>query len=520
MKKKRSFFRYWHPFILAIYPTFFLYGKNVHQVTGSSLIKPLIMSLGITLLISLCVNLMIKNQDKGALLTSLFVVLFFSYGHIYHLISYLPHLYLLFIFLVLLFSGTFLIIRSNKGLPNWNRVANLMAIILIATAILQIANAKISYTGNPLNLKLSPPVKGEKTWQNPRDIYYIILDGYAREDVLRDMYQFDNHHFISELENLGFYVAKKSLANYSQSLLSITSSLNMNYLERLAASIGKTSRNRLALKSKLLNNRLFAFLKTAGYSIISFANGYSLTELRGVDTFLSPPNTTTTNDFHQLILNTTPYIALPHLKALNQNGQSSIPSRHQYHANYIRYALKKAPLVASHTGAKFTFIHLLVPHPPFIFNANGTLNQQSLKYPFSFNDGDHIHRYIKDKTFDYRAGYLQQLDFINRKILLAIRKIIKNSARRPIIILQSDHGPGSQLRWQSMEDSNLKERMAILNCYLFPQRNHEVFYNTITPVNSFRLLLNQYFNQKLPLLPDRSFFSLWSRPFHFLPYIK
>ena len=71
----------------------------------------------------------------------------------------------------------------------------------------------------------------EKNNISPPDIYYIILDAYGRSDVLQTTYGIDNSVFLSQLQELGFYVAECSMSNYAQTELSLSSSLNLNYLQ-------------------------------------------------------------------------------------------------------------------------------------------------------------------------------------------------------------------------------------------------------------------------------------------------
>jgi hypothetical protein len=58
--------------------------------------------------------------------------------------------------------------------------------------------------------------------------------------------------------------------------------------------------------------------------------------------------------------------------------------------------------------------------------------------------------------------------------------------------------------------------MSILNAYYFPGIHSNSLYASITPVNSFRLLLSEYFGMNLPLLPDQSYFSTESKPYNFI----
>ena len=58
--------------------------------------------------------------------------------------------------------------------------------------------------------------------------------------------------------------------------------------------------------------------------------------------------------------------------------------------------------------------------------------------------------------------------------------------------------------------------MKNLNSYYFPDQNYDLLYPTITPVNTFRVILDQYFNQKLSLLEDRSLFSAYDVPYNYI----
>lgn len=59
--------------------------------------------------------------------------------------------------------------------------------------------------------------------------------------------------------------------------------------------------------------------------------------------------------------------------------------------------------------------------------------------------------------------------------------------------------------WGKASDTALAEKYPILNAYYFPDNKTEALYDTITPVNSFRVVFNTYFDQNLPLLPDRNY---------------
>jgi hypothetical protein len=138
-------------------------------------------------------------------------------------------------------------------------------------------------------------------------------------------------------------------------------------------------------------------------------------------------------------------------------------------------------------GKLFVFAHLVVPHLPYTFGPNGEVPAY---------DG-------KNATVEETGNaYVGQVKFINQEILMVVDALIEDSEIPPVIIIQSDHGPLPDLAQE------YTERMPILNVYYLPGvQAEEKLYPSISPVNSFRVVLNSYFGQNLPLLEDRSYFA-------------
>lgn len=109
-------------------------------------------------------------------------------------------------------------------------------------------------------------------------------------------------------------------------------------------------------------------------------------------------------------------------------------------------------------------------------------------------------------TEEYINGYRNQVEYINKLVLHAVDEIISNSKNPPIIVILGDHGPGSQFHWDSTKVSCMWERTSNLTAILLPNGSDGLF-RAISPVNIFRVILNQYFGTELPLLEDRSYYS-------------
>ena len=110
---------------------------------------------------------------------------------------------------------------------------------------------------------------------------------------------------------------------------------------------------------------------------------------------------------------------------------------------------------------------------------------------------------------------------MNKRVKLAVDEVLAKSDQPPIIIIQGDHGSASTFYtdekggWHQPTSIQLKERMRILNAYYLPKGRPDELGPDFTPVNTFRLILNEYLNADLKLLPNYSYFSNYVTPYQF-----
>ncbi len=119
------------------------------------------------------------------------------------------------------------------------------------------------------------------------DIYYIILDGYGRADMLQTIHSFDNSMFVDALEQRGFLVASESQSNYARTLLSLSSSLNMQYLDTMSSAMGDSDLWWPA-KGALQHSEVRRILENRGYKTIFFANNTDYSDIRDGDFYEAP----------------------------------------------------------------------------------------------------------------------------------------------------------------------------------------------------------------------------------------
>jgi hypothetical protein len=347
--------------------------------------------------------------------------------------------------------------------------------------------------------------------ENSPDIYYIILDGYGRADALASLYGYDNTSFLSDLEKRGFFVGDESQSNYLRTSLSITSALNMEYINFTANLAGKESTNRLPMFELASNNRARRLLKEAGYKFVLIDSGSAFTRFYDADVFLTPFHTTP-NLFEMWYYSTTSLGAFyqPELP-ITPNLQEYLPvAGYATHRAFIYDALDQITSVPQLSGSKFVFAHIISPHPPFVLDSVG--NPLSPDYPYVTGDGA---SFVSDREY-YKQGYIAQVEYLNQRIISAIDEILEKSERQPVIIIQGDHGPGLSLMDGDTPDSCLWERASILNVYYFPEGKYNLLYPSISPINSFRTIFNTYFSTSFDLLPDQTYYSLFDVPYNFI----
>jgi hypothetical protein len=385
-------------------------------------------------------------------------------------------------------------------------VLNVMALVLIILPSFDIALHEFnSGTGRQVEGAMDPvdlPQATSTAAGTLPDIYYIILDGYARADVLQEVYNYDNTEFLDYLDEKGFFVASKSQANYAHTVLSLASSLNLGYLDDQVARIGLDSNSRQPFEQLIKHGAVLRFLKQQGYTIVGFPTGYSLTELDNADVYFGSAQSL--NELEIGLLISTP---IPWLLVKQRQADPYAPRAHS-----IRYTLDHLAETAQLPSPHFVFAHVLCPHPPFVFDEQG--NEIVPEGEFNMGEGSD---FMKTNTREqYLEGYRGQLTFINDRVAAVLDDLLAQSSRPAIIIVQGDHGPGSLLDWDDPDNTYFKERLTILNAYLLPGPAAVEPYDEITPVNTFRLIFDNYFGTDLPLLEDESYFSTWDQPYRFI----
>jgi hypothetical protein len=493
-----------HPVLVAAYPILFLYSQNADITPSRLIVLPLVLSVGAAILVWAALSLVLGNRLKSALMTTVFLVLFYSYGHVHSTLqasfidraaasSDVPasrqlHYYISAGYCVLAVGAVYLIATTRRDMAAATRTANVIAAILFLLPLTTLTGNERSRAAHVERREIVAPSTPGRLGYLP-DVYYIILDGYARSDTLASHYGFDNGSFTRALERNGFWIASRSTSNYYWTFLSLASSLNMEHVTYLKELMGATSTDRRVAYQATQDNQVARFLRARGYSFIHFASTWGATlENPFADETVHCQAGLFRSEFYRVLAETT------WLRAYGSGVTADLAQCHL--SNFAMLAT-----IATRPGPKFVFAHFIPPHHPYLFDRHGNvLRNATITNQFE----------LQEKLWERKAQYVDQLAFVNGQVEHAVTGILARSERPPIIVVQSDHGPHVPRAGRRTHEL----RFANLAAFYLPDQARFIP-DTVTPVNLFRHIFNHYFSADLPLLEERHFFSDYRQPYAF-----
>lgn len=500
-----------HPLLFATYPILALLAANVTEVEVLVSIRALAISLLGTSLISFLIRMICGSWRRAALAASFLALWFFSYGHLYQIMRNVPaigmylgrHRFLIIIYGVMLIVGLWLIFKRSINVIASTKLMNLIGLVLVAYPVFRIVEHSLNVsTGKEISQELAMTtlkphaISGEGDLP---DIYYIILDTYTRADALMNDFGFDNSTFLDQLRTMGFYIADCSRSNYNFTQGSLSTTLNMVYLpdlDQVLAEFGlDTDDVWLLLKQSLVREQL----ETLGYKTVAFDTGFEWSRIENADIYLSlskdPFQLQLIEPFEAMLIKSTLGLILTDLqnrsfltqtnRLLEGINEINFPYRHFVERQL--FILDQLPRIPSFPGPKFVFVHILIPHVPHIFGPQGEIITDTRYYSGGLDAA------INDEFFE--RGYVNEIRFINGRMLAIVETLISESETPPIIIIQGDSGV-TKGNW-----------LKIINALYLRGEENPKLYSTMSPVNTFRLIFDTYFGTDYGLLPDESFFG-------------
>jgi hypothetical protein len=390
--------------------------------------------------------------------------------------------FLLPIFFLVFVTGVWWLIKRLERPARITRILNLLALSTLILPLFQISSYLVNIIPSRVN-QVAPVTPMSSTLLNTSDIkrfpdvYYIILDAHGRSDEIKEDFGYDNTQTLEQLTEMGFYIAQCSNANYPDATWqSMFAALNMKFFDHDQTRTQPPAKTINDGQYGIKNNEVLKKFESFGYEFIAFNTMYDFLNFTDADiyhdfVYFPGSNIRLLNKFESQLLKEIPIGSL-----INDDV-----STQRIHYMNVWQVLRRLPQIPQGVSSpKFTYAHIMVPHFPYVFSPQG--------------------EYLAENQDEFTAQkYVDQVAFIDEQIIAIAEQIIENSPTPPIIIIQGDHGvPASSIQSESIGD-----RPGILNAYYLPGINYsESLYPTISPVNSFRLIFNLYFDGNMSLLPD------------------
>ena len=499
--------------LFAAYPVLFIAAANPGQVQLADLAGVA----GVVVLVAIAawalLRALVKSRESAAVAVGLLVCMFFVYGQFANWLDK---------FALGLGLGDFAtpnVLDLRPGLRMqiavaWGAIALLLAVLVarsawarrpeLAKALGLMSAGLVAFSLFRIGVGLqhvtqaasAPAATGPASPATARprpDVYFIVLDGYARQDVLAGYYGYDNGPFLQALRDRGFQVSTGGSSNYNWTFLSLASTLNMGYVHDLfAGRLGPNSLDRSLLYDSIRDSETARFLRGQGYEIVHVRSTWGATSVNPVaDREIRCEMSVYNSEFVRAVAEASWLGAF--------KTKAGVDLAHCHLANFQSLGkLRRAG------RPMFVFAHFLLPHHPYLFDRDGQILRNAVvSNQFEF----------QKRLWENRDGYRSQLEFLNRKVLETVDAVRRNSVTPPIIVIESDHGPGITAGLSPVQYYAV--RFANFGAYSLPGAPPDLMPPDGTAVNQFRRILSHYFDAGLEPLPDRHFASPYGMPYAF-----
>lgn len=314
-------------------------------------------------------------------------------------------------------------------------------------------------------------------------VYLVLLDSYFGSKGLKEYFNYDNSGFENFLKSNGFHVVQASHSNYIYTIYSMASSLNMQYLGNVGQLDMSNHNGFITATTAIKENIVCKFFARQGYQI----NNFSIFDLPFTPSNCTLPLLTgrmqliNSQTMYYKVVYAVPFI-LEHVGMMKKSRVEFCNTVFNNNEDAMKQTL--AASNNSNYSPQFTYLHLLMPHEPLLLDSNGNKTKEA--------DGNWS--LPKDSVDNM---FLQYEVYVNKRIASFITQLKKLTADKAVIIVMSDHGYRGV-----KQGSDRILPFYNLNAIYLPKKNYEGWYNGISNVNQFKVLLNTLFHQQMTLLPD------------------
>ena len=488
-----------YPFLFATYSVMQLYANNVGEVPLQDALNALVIVLVLTAIAFWIVARIFGDARRAALPVGIAVVVVLGFRFVRDGLA--PHVPIdgLILLGACLLAIVLVGIAARKAtmISPITQAMNVTSLLLVAVALVPVLSFTSDTMRTPGGFALATlpavattPAAGVAHSRQPRDIYFLVMDRYGSERSLASGMGIDNSEFTAWLKDHGFQVVDDAHANFVRSSLSIASTLSMSMLDGIVDRIGPDSRDFAPVIDLIRNSRAAAFLQDQGYEYVHVGSWFGPTrDSDSADRSLAPESHF---DLASAIVDNSAVRGLTDALGLGVSFA-------EMHARSAEYQLGVLHDLATQPGPKIVIAHVLLPHDPYVYLADGTFAPD-------------------------RSTFESQLQYTNTQLKELLTPLLElPEDERPIIIMQGDEGPyperysleGDAFDWATATDQEVATKFGILNAMYLPGPEGEAALpSTLSSVNTFREVLRRYFDADLPNLPDRSFGSPYARPYY------
>ena len=409
--------------------------------------------------------------------------------------------------------GSFLLLRRYKTdyaswTGNLNRFGGILVVLAVAIVALHVPRVERI---TPAVFSDTVPDSAAQTGidQMP-DIYFLVLGGYGRSDMLRSVYGYDNTPFIREMESRGFREVGLSMSNYNSPVLSLASCMNMEYLQDLVTDPkARASASLLSVAELFHHNRVYNYLKRRGYELIALPPGLELLEPRpDIVRPVTPP--AYLNEFETVLLDNTVATRVVQVgSALGLTPAGDFQSiRERDRIRFVFDSVAEFSAVQQ-SAPRFVLAPVGVPEAPFLFSEDGAWNRET--FLRSYRPGETY----RGSKLSYIQSYLKQLTFTNEMIKKTVDAIQSQSKRPAVIVLASLNGPRSQRQGRQRTDVDMVEEYSNFVMVYFPPQYEGVNsmdWRAMSLVNLFRRVFNGVFQAEFEPRPNAQYISSEEQP--------
>ena len=280
------------------------------------------------------------------------------------------------------------------------------ALILGVACIVSLITAGVNTNRIPVQASQNGEIRLLRT----PDVYFIVPDRFTSPVGLLAM-GYDNSAFVSYLRGEGFYVNEGALSKdrinptdrgvattrtsrFMASVLNLGKEVDLNIPYNVCSQMIKY-------------NKVVRILKSNGYKYYHIGDWWPETEtnpLADVNYVYKGGSFMPTEELPMVLLDRSIW------RYVNTFGRSS-----DVHRNRNLFQSESLREAVNATGPKFVFMHVLLPHPPFVWTANGTAQEEELA-PYEL--------------------YIEQVKYAET----FLKEIIEAVPDDAILIIQSDEG--------------------------------------------------------------------------------